>query len=91
MVVSDAAVFAVTGIPWVPVMWRLYRLGVVLPGCGLTRGGVAVARGDLAGACRWSPATALVVLAVAAGLARAGVRGDGTVAGGSFVSRPAGG
>jgi len=72
LVIAFAAfVFAVVGIPPVPVMWPLYRLGIVLPGCGLTRGVVAVARGDLVGAWRWNPASLLVVLAVAAGAARA--------------------
>ena len=74
LVVALAAVaFAVVSIPPVPLMWPLYRLGVVLPGCGLTRGVVAVVRGDLAGAWGWNPASPLVVLAVAAGIARAAV------------------
>jgi len=73
VVATAAAVFAVVGIPSVPVMWPLYRLGVVLPGCGLTRGVVAVARGDLAAAWRWNPASLLVVLAVFGGVARAAV------------------
>lgn len=73
VVALAAVVFSVVGIPPVPVMWPLYRLGVVLPGCGLTRGVVAVARGDLAGAWRWNPASLLVVVAVAAGIARAAV------------------
>ena len=73
IVVAAAPVFAVIGIPPVPVMWPLYRLGVVLPGCGLTRGVVAVVRGDLAEAWRWNPASLLVVAAVAVGMARAGV------------------
>lgn len=73
VVVTAAAVFAVTGIPAVPLMWPLYRLGIVLPGCGLTRGVVAAVRGDLAGAWAWNPASLLVVAAAAAGVARAGV------------------
>lgn len=71
VVAVAAAVFARSGIPPLPLMWPLYRLGVVLPGCGLTRGVVTVARGDLAGAWRWNPASLLVVVAVAAGVARA--------------------
>lgn len=54
-------------------MWPLYRLGIVLPGCGLTRGVVAAARGDLAGAWRWNPASLLVVLGGRRRVARAGV------------------
>lgn len=73
VVVAAAAVFAVEGIPGVPLMWPLYRLGIVLPGCGLTRGVVAAARGDLAGAWTWNPASLLVVLTAAVGIARAGI------------------
>ena len=72
-VTAAAAVFAVLGVPRLPLMWPLYRLGVVLPGCGLTRGVVAFADGDLVGAWRWNPASPFVVLTVAAGIARAGV------------------
>lgn len=74
LVVATAAVaFAVVSIPPVPVMWPLYRLGVVLPSCGLTRGVVAIVGGDLIDAWRWNPASLLVVLAVAGGVARAAV------------------
>ena len=72
VVAAAAAVFAVVGAPRVPVMWPLYRLGIVLPGCGLTRGVVALADGDVAGAWRWNPASPLVALGVAAGVVRAG-------------------
>lgn len=71
-------VFAVTGVPPIPLMWPLYRVGVVLPGCGLTRGLVALAGGDVAAAWRWNPASFLVALVVVLGLARAvGARASG--------------
>lgn len=73
VVAAAAAVFAVVGVPHVPVMWPLYRLGIVLPGCGLTRGVVALAAGDVAGAWRWNPASPLVAVGAAAGVVRAGV------------------
>lgn len=65
-----APVFAVTGIPPIPLMWPLYRAGVVLPGCGITRGLVALADGDVAAAWRWNPASFLVAAVVGLGVAR---------------------
>lgn len=70
VVLAAAPIFALVGIPRLPLMWPLYELGIVLPGCGLTRGVVALARGDLAGAWRWNPASFVVVAAVAATLVR---------------------
>lgn len=72
-VVGAGAVLAmaVAGIPNLPLMWPLYQLGVVLPSCGLTRGVVAFARGDLGGAWRWNPASAVVALAFVVVLVRA--------------------
>lgn len=69
--VGAAGVLAVVGIPDLPLMWPLYRLGIVLPGCGLTRGTVALAEGDLAGAWRWNPASYLVAAAGATLVVRA--------------------
>ena len=71
IVVAAAPAFAVVGIPQVPLMWPLYQLGVVLPGCGLTRGVVALAGGDLAASLRWNPASPVVVLVAIVGVARA--------------------
>lgn len=55
------SVLAVTGVPRLPLMWLLYQMGVVLPGCGLTRGVVAIARGDLVRAWEFNPASFLAV------------------------------
>lgn len=73
VIAAAAPVFAAAGIPPVPLMWPLYRLGVVLPSCGLTRGVVALARGDLAAAMEWNPASPLAAVAAAIGLLRAAV------------------
>lgn len=66
-------VFAIVGIPPVPIMWPVHRLGIVLPGCGLTRGVVAIARGDFGAALRWNPASYAIVVLGAAALARAAI------------------
>lgn len=55
-------VFAQFGLPNVPLMWPLYRVEVVLPGCGLTRGAVAIFRGDLGRAWTFNPTSFLAVL-----------------------------
>ena len=53
--------FAVFGLPALPTMWPMYKFGVVLPSCGLTRGVVEIFRGDLGRAWRFNPASFLVV------------------------------
>lgn len=68
-----APVMAVVGIPPLPIMWPLYRVGIVLPGCGLTRGVVALARGDVVGAWQWNPASLAVGALALAGLARSAI------------------
>lgn len=70
VMVRTAPLFAVIGIPAVPVTWPLYRLGVVLPGCGMTSGVVALARTDLRDAWRWNLASVRVAVAVLAGVVR---------------------
>lgn len=71
--VALAAVFARFGLPNVPLMWPLHRLGLVLPGCGLTRGVVAIFRGDPARAWMFNPASFVVVLLAAAFMLRLAV------------------
>ena len=68
-----AAIFARFGLPNVPLMWPLHRLGLVLPGCGLTRGVVAIFRGDPARAWMFNPASFAVVLLAAALISRLAV------------------
>ena len=72
-VLGAAVAFRLVGIPDVPLMQPLYALGVVLPGCGLTRATVALVGGDFATAWAYNPASYVVAVLVAAGLARAAV------------------
>ena len=67
-----ALFLARTGIPPLPGMGPLHRVGVVGPTCGLTRAGVALAGGDAVAALRYNPAIFLVAGGVAALLTRAG-------------------
>lgn len=61
---------AAFGIPSTPFMQPLYALGLVLPGCGLTRGTVALASGDPAMAWDYNPASFVVAAGVVAAVAR---------------------
>lgn len=61
-----AVVLAVFGIPPSPFMAPLYAIGVVLPGCGLTRAMVALVSGDLATAWAFNPASFPLALTIAA-------------------------
>lgn len=71
-VLTAAVAFRFVGIPDVPLMQPLYALGVVLPGCGLTRATVALVGGDLSTAWAYNPASYVVAVAVSAALVRAG-------------------
>lgn len=73
VIVGLAPVMRVFGIPPIPLMWPLYRFGIVLPGCGLTRGVVALAGGDLGAAWRWNPASIPVVLLAVAMILRVAI------------------
>ena len=66
VLLAAAAVFSKTGVPKTPLMWPMYRVGVVLPSCGLTRAVTAVFRGDLHRAWMFNPASFLVVAVAAA-------------------------
>lgn len=70
VIAAAAPAMALVGVPRVPLMWPFYRLGVVLPGCGLTRGVVALAAGDPVGAWRWNPAAFLVAALVPVAIIR---------------------
>lgn len=61
-VLAFGAAFAKLGQPDIPWMWPLYRLGIVLPSCGLTRGVVAIFHGDLARSWEFNPASLVVVV-----------------------------
>ena len=74
LVLVGGAVMAVVGIPNVPLMWPMYRFGIVLPSCGLTRGVVEIFRGDFARAWRFNPASFVVVGASALVLAAVATR-----------------
>lgn len=65
-----AVVLAVFGIPPSPFMAPLYAIGVVLPGCGLTRAMVALVSGDMATAWAFNPASFALASAIVAGVVR---------------------
>ena len=74
--------FAVLGMPRADSMAAFHRVGLVGPTCGLTRGVVAVFRGEVGRAWAFNPASLLVVLAAVGGAIRAivGLTGHGWVA-----------
>ena len=55
-------------------MWPMYKLGVVLPSCGITRGVTEIFRGDFGRAWRFNPASFVVVAAAVFILGRALVK-----------------
>ena len=55
-----AAGFAVLGLPPVSLPMPTFAIGLVTPTCGLTRASTALARGDLATAWAFNPASFLV-------------------------------
>jgi len=65
-----AAMLAVVGLPPVDLHGPLHYLGVMDPLCGMTRGTVAVLRGQLALAWAYNPASLLLVAGAALALGR---------------------
>ena len=59
-VVTAVVLAAVGGLPF-DIPMPTYRFGIVTPTCGLTRGSTAIARGDVALAWRYNPASFLVI------------------------------
>lgn len=72
-IVALGPLFAGVGLPDVPVMWPYHQLGVVFPSCGLTRGVVAIFRGDLVRAWKFNPASFLALALAAVLVVRAAV------------------
>ncbi len=71
--VALAGVLALVGLPPLGLHSPPHYLGVMGPTCGLTRGSVALARGSLAEAVRFNPASPLVLVGGLALLGRAAV------------------
>lgn len=70
-VLGGGVTLAIVGVPNLPLMWPMYRVGVVGPSCGLTRGVVEIFRGNPSLAWRFNPASFLVVAASLVLVARA--------------------
>lgn len=70
-----AAALVVVGLPAIDLHPPTHRLGIMDPGCGMTRGVVALLGGHPARAVRYNPASPLVALAGLAGIVRAIVGG----------------
>lgn len=67
---AGAAVLAITGGLPFDLPMPTYRLGIVTPTCGLTRGSTAIVRGDLALAWHYNPASFAVIAFGLLGLVR---------------------
>jgi hypothetical protein len=67
-----AVLFAVIGIPPMPLHSPFHYMGVMAPSCGLTRGTVAFVDGSLYDALRYNPASPLVLAGVLVLIARGG-------------------
>ena len=65
-----AAILAVVGLPPVDLHGPLHRVGVMDPLCGMTRGTVAVLRGQLSRAVAYNPASPLLVAGALLALGR---------------------
>jgi hypothetical protein len=65
-----AGVLAVVGLPPVDLHGPLHRLGVTDPLCGMTRGTVALLRGQLSQAVAYNPASPLLVAGALLALGR---------------------
>lgn len=66
-----AAVLAVVGMPPVSIHAPTHGWGIMSPTCGLTRGVAAAARGDVATAWAYNPASLLLVAGAVATVVRA--------------------
>jgi len=65
-----AGVLAVVGLPPVNLHGPLHRLGIMDPSCGMTRGTVALLRGQLGQAVAYNPASPLLVAGALLALGR---------------------
>jgi len=88
-VLVGGPLFAVLGTPGADLMWPLHRFGVVGPTCGLTRGVIAIFRGQAARAWAFNPASFLAVAVALGGITRAGlaIAGKGWPTAGVRISR----
>jgi hypothetical protein len=69
---TAVALAAIGGLPF-DIPMPTYRLGVVTPTCGLTRGSTAIARGDFMLAWRYNPMSFVVIIVGAIGVVRTAV------------------
>lgn len=66
-----AVIVAIVGLPPVDIHGPLHYLGIMGPTCGMTRGVMWSARGDLARAWQFNPASLLVIPSMVALIGRA--------------------